>query len=227
MPTSKNQSTIKYTNALTNSASYSIRDHCGTSQAAEMLGLSVGTIQKLVDQQILQSWKTQGGHRKIAMASIFEYQRKFNIIPPKSKPIERRLRVLLVEDDAITRQLILEYCNNTTVSVECTAMATGMEALMHIADIQPDLLITDLDMPGVDGFELLRLLRKNSQFDQMLILILTTLTKAEIENRGELPEGSIYLSKPAKASWFNGFFEGIILGSHKEKNDDPRINWSK
>lgn len=203
-------STIK-NKIIIDNIQYDIEDYCGTSQASKMLGLSVGTIQKLVDQQILQSWKTHGGHRKISITSILAYQRKFDIVPIQSKSVEQRLRILLVEDDLVTRQLILEYCNNTTVPVECTAMATGMEALIHIASIQPDLLITDLDMPGVDGFELLYLLRKNSEFDKMVVLVLTCLTKEEIQNRGQLPPGCIYLAKPAKASWFNGFFEGISI----------------
>lgn len=188
-----------------------IENYCGTRYAAKLLGLSVGTIQKLVEKNELYGWKTEGGHRRISITSIEEYQRKFEIITNPTKPTDQRLRVLLVEDDAVTRKMLESYCNNAPLPIDCTVMGSGMEALINIASIQPDLLITDLDMPGVDGFELLRLLRQNSQFDQMAVLVLTALTKAEIRDRGELPQGSIYLPKPAKASWFNGFFEGITL----------------
>jgi excisionase family DNA binding protein len=43
---------------------------CGTSKAAELLQLSVGTVQGLVDKNILHAWVTQGGHRRISLESI-------------------------------------------------------------------------------------------------------------------------------------------------------------
>jgi excisionase family DNA binding protein len=45
-------------------------DYCGTTYAAKLLGLSVGTIQTLVEKNELQAWKTQGGHRRISMPSM-------------------------------------------------------------------------------------------------------------------------------------------------------------
>lgn len=49
-------------------------DHCGTFEAARLLGLSVGTVQSLVEQGALQAWKTPGGHRRIDRASIEQFQ---------------------------------------------------------------------------------------------------------------------------------------------------------
>ena len=189
-----------------------IENHCGTGYAAKLLGLSVGTIQKLVTQNVLHSWKTNGGHRKITMASIDEYQRKIELIKPQPPSKDERLCVLLVEDDAVTRQMVQGYCTNSTIPVNCIAKASAMEAMIHLTDIQPDLLITDLNMPGIDGFELLRLLRQNPRFNQMALMVLTSLTPVEIQARGELPQGTICLHKPVKASWFHGFFEGLFLG---------------
>jgi len=78
-------------------------------------------------------------------------------------------------------------------------MSSGLEALIDIASIKPDILITDLDMPGVDGFELLRTLRQNPQFHRMTSLVLSALTSEVIESRGGLPEGCI--SWPSPSTW--------------------------
>jgi len=191
--------------------SHGIETHCGTGHAAKVLGMSVGTIHKLVAKNELQAWKTGGGHRKITIASLEEYQRRFEQIPRQSPSKDGQLRVLLVEDDAVTRQMVQGYCNNATLPVHCTAIASGMEAMIRITDIQPDLLITDLDMPGIDGFELLHLLRQNPRFDPMAVMVLTTLTPEEIQARGQLPQGTVCISKPVKASWFHGFFSSILM----------------
>lgn len=189
-------------------------DYCGTTYAAKLLGLSVGTIQMLVEKDELRAWKTQGGHRRISLASIKEYQLKYNpIIQSKDVDKNNRLRVLLVEDDAVTRSMLLGFFESEHLPIDCTAMASGMEALIDIASFQPDVLISDLGMPGIDGFELLRTLRQNPMFDRMAILVLTALTTDEIQNRGGLPEGSIYKQKPVKVEWFDGFFAGIKVGA--------------
>ena len=79
-----------------------------------------------------------------------------------------------------------------------------------MASIQPDVLIADLNMPGVDGFELLRTLRNNSQFSKMSCLAVSALTQEEINARGGLPEGVIFMPKPLSMHWLNGFFAAIM-----------------
>lgn len=191
-------------------------DYCGTTYAAKLLGLSVGTIQTLVEKNELQAWKTQGGHRRISMPSIREYQRKHNMLTVQTPTNETRLRVLLVEDDAVTREMLRDYCNRSSMPVDCTAMSSGLEALIDIASIKPDVLITDLDMPGVDGFELLRTLQQNPNFSRMTRLVLSALTPEEIKARGGLPENVVFMSKPINMDWFNGFFTAFMAGRHIE-----------
>ncbi|MEK7345052.1 MAG: response regulator [Pseudomonadota bacterium] len=187
-------------------------DYCGTTYAAKLLGLSVGTIQTLVEKNELQAWKTQGGHRRISMPSIREYQRKHNMVTIQTEQRDNRLRVLLVEDDAVTREMLRGYCNRSTMPVDCTAMSSGLEALIDIASIKPDVLITDLDMPGVDGFELLRTLRQNPQFNRMTTLVLSALSPDKVAARGGLPDGTIFMAKPINMDWFNGFFTAFLAG---------------
>jgi excisionase family DNA binding protein len=191
-------------------------DFCGTTFAAKLLGLSVGTVQTLVEKNELQAWKTQGGHRRISMPSIRDYQLKHNMLAPHTDPRDHRLRVLLVEDDPVTRELLRGYCHRSSMPVDCTAMASGLEALIDIASIQPDVLITDLDMPGVDGFELLRTLRQNPLFSRMTTLVLSALVPEEVAQRGGLPEGSIFVAKPINMDWFNGFFTAFLASRYQE-----------
>jgi excisionase family DNA binding protein len=186
-------------------------DYCSTTYAAKLLGLSVGTVQGLVEKNKLHAWKTQGGHRRISLHSINDYMLKNNFKFSAAESHEKHLRILLVEDDSVTREMLKGYCENSALPVDCTAMSSGMEALIDIASINPDLLITDLDMPGIDGFELLRTIRQNPQFNKMIILILSALPENVIKERGGIPEGCIYLAKPVKGDWFQGFFSGIIL----------------
>jgi len=186
-----------------------VENFCGTTYAAKLLGLSVGTIQSLVEKNELHAWKTQGGHRRISMPSIREYQRKHNMPVTAADLHRERLRVLVVDDDPVARDMLRDFTTRVEMPVDCTLMASGLEALIDIASIQPDVLIADLHMPGVDGFELLRTLRSNSLFSNMSCLAVSALTLAEIEARGGLPAGVIFMPKPLSMHWLNGFFAAI------------------
>lgn len=191
-------------------------DYCGTTYAAKLLGLSVGTIQTLVEKNELQAWKTQGGHRRISMPSIHNYQKKHNMLMSPMESKENRLRVLLVEDDPVTRDMIRDFCNRIEMPVDCTAMSSGLEALIDMASIQPDVLIADLNMPGVDGFELLKTLKHSAHFQRMTCLVISAMTAGEIDAKGGLPEGTIFMAKPVNMQWFNGFFTALIAARKLE-----------
>jgi excisionase family DNA binding protein len=193
-----------------------LENYCGTTYAARLLGLSVGTIQSLVEKNELHAWKTQGGHRRISMPSIREYQRKHNMPVTMSENSHQRLRVLVVDDDPVAREMLRGLTSRTEIPVDCTVMSSGLEALIDIASIQPDVLIADLNMPGVDGFELLRTLRNNSQFTKMSCLAVSALSQEEITARGGLPEGVIFMPKPLSMNWLNGFFAAIVATRQSE-----------
>ncbi len=183
-------------------------DFCGTFYAAKTLGLSVGTVQALVEKNELQAWKTQGGHRRISMQSIREYQRLHGIseVPMKAS----HLKVLVVDDDDATLEVFREKINRWNFPVDCTTMSSAMEAMIDITSIKPDVLVTDLKMPGVDGFELLRTLRANPAFSSMVLLAMTGLSEEEIAKKGGLPSLTYTVQKPIDMKWLHGFLTALV-----------------
>lgn len=183
--------------------------YCGTTYAARLLGLSVGTIQSLVEKNELQAWKTQGGHRRILMSSIRDYQRKHNMPALTAESDHTRLRVLVVDDDPIVLEMFRGFAAKGDILLDCTLMSSGLEALIDIANIQPDILIADLNMSGVDGFELFRTLRSSNHFSKMPCLAISAMTEHEIKERGGLPDGVLFMPKPLSLHWLDGFFAAI------------------
>jgi excisionase family DNA binding protein len=204
---------------------FSSEDYCGTSYAAKLLGLSVATVQALVEKGEIEAWKTLGGHRRIALHSISAYLAKNS--PQLSRPepnSKARLRVLLVEDDAEARELYRCQFEAWDLPVDCTWMPSALEALMDIASMRPDLLITDLSMPGVDGMEMLKALNRNSQLTEMQILVITGLPRESIEARGGLPKHAHLLAKPTNFAWLEGYMTALaaVNASSKSRERDPR-----
>jgi excisionase family DNA binding protein len=194
----------------------SAEEFCGTSYAAMLLDLSVGTVQALVEKNELRAWKTGGGHRRISMQSILDYQKRHHLKVSSRRANEAALKLLVVEDDALTRELIKSMVEQWNLPIDCTAMASAIDALIDMSSLHPDVLITDLNMPGVDGFELLRTLRANPSFADISVLALTGLSETQVAERGGLPENTVLLGKPLDMSWLHGYFVAL-LGNRKRK----------
>ena len=175
--------------------------YCTTRDAAEMLGVSLRTAQLWVDSGILEAWKTDGGHRRIKVDSVQRLLRE-------QKPTEQsadasgdsaaltRLKVLVVEDDNVLLKLYRLRIAAWQLPVDVTTASNGYEALVLIGREQPDLMIADLNMPGLDGFQMVRTLVTSSFREGMQIVVVTGLDAVDVAFRGGLPEGVRLFSKP-------------------------------
>lgn len=197
-------------------ADFASENYCGTSYAAKLLGLSVATVQALVEKGEIEAWKTLGGHRRIALNSINAYLAKNSPqlsrvdVDPKS-----RLRVLIVEDDEATRELYQHQFAQWDLPVDCTWLPSALEAMMDIASMRPDLLITDLSMPGVDGIEMLKVLKRNHQLADMQIVVISGLDPAAIAARGGLPADAHRITKPVNFDWLEGYLAALVTANIK------------
>ena len=181
---------------------------CTTREAATLLGVSVGTVQLWVENGLLQAWKTAGGHRRVLRDSVNSLlhnkggQRpdlKVLVTPPPPAappPSLRRLRVLVVEDDPMLLRLYQVKISAWPMKPEVSVTDNAMTALMMIGRSGPDLLVTDLQMPGMDGFKMLRVLRETPETRRTRVVVVSGLDAAEIQDRGGLPADVEVLPKP-------------------------------
>jgi excisionase family DNA binding protein len=202
--------------AAITASDFSSEDYCGTSYAAKLLGLSVATVQSLVEKGEIEAWKTLGGHRRIALQSINAYLAKNS--PQLSRADtdpKHRLRVLMVEDDENTRELYRCQFEDWDLPVDCTWMPSALEAMMDIASMRPDLLITDLSMPGVDGIEMLKACKRNLQLADMQIVVISGLAPEAVQARGGLPAEAHLLQKPINFDWLHGYITALVTANRK------------
>ena len=107
------------------------------------------------------------------------------------------LKLLLVEDDPNLLRLFSMVVEGWDFPVELTIAQNGFQGLLRIGQMRPDLVVTDLNMPGVDGFEMLRSLKtEGSGFEGLDVIVVSALELSDIRNRGGLPEGVRFLQKP-------------------------------
>ena len=159
-----------------------------------MLSVSLRTAQLWSESGLLEAWKTQGGHRRISRESIERLLTSENEKPQDAT--SGALKVLVVEDDTVLRRLYEINIRRWPLAVELETADDGFEALIQIGRNPPDLLISDLNMPGMDGFRMLFALCSMKEFSEMKIVAVSGLGEEEISRRGGVPEGIPVLSKP-------------------------------
>lgn len=178
------------------------KSFCTTREAAALLGVSVGTVQLWVESGLLEAWKTSGGHRRVVRESIERLLHKPDRpIPPPIPDLDtglrdRKFNILVVDDDIELLRLYETVIGSWNLPCNLMCFDNAVSALLAIGRREPDLLITDLHMPEVDGFEMLRVLGKSPDVGRMQVVVVSGLDEADIESRGGVPPGVTVLPKP-------------------------------
>jgi excisionase family DNA binding protein len=175
------------------------KSFCTTREAARALGVSVGTVQLWVESGLLQAWKTAGGHRRVLRDSVDRLLHKESepsAPAPLSADAVGRLSVMVVEDDANLLRLYQANMSRWPMRPEVHLLGNAVTALLHMGRQRPDLLVADLNMPDMDGFNMLRVLRSTPEFDRTTIVVVSGLDAAEITQRGGIPDAIEVLAKP-------------------------------
>ncbi len=102
-------------------------------------------------------------------------------------------RILIVDDDPINIQLLMKALQGT---YDIFTATNGCDAVSQVNDTSPDLLILDVMMPDLSGFDVCRLIKAEATYADIPILFLTAKDAIEAEITGLKVGGIDYLTKP-------------------------------
>lgn len=104
------------------------------------------------------------------------------------------LTILVVDDESAIRLGVTDYLEMSGYSV--IAAENGERALEMLEAYHPHLIVTDITMPQMDGYELVRKLRQRPAFQLLPVIFLTARTDIHERIRGYQSGGDVYLPKP-------------------------------
>ncbi len=122
-------------------------------------------------------------------------------------------KILVVDDSATVRKLIINILKGA--DYETVEAVDGVDALEKLAQEDIDLIIADLNMPRMNGLELIRTIRKDPVYSDIPIVMLTTEGSEEDKKRGFEAGANVYLVKPAPPSLIL-YKIGSLLNANKE-----------
>lgn len=185
------------------------KEYYTTIEAAKLLGVSVRTVQLWVESGALDAWKTAGGHRRIVAKSVQEH---IDGREPVDATPNNKKRVLVVEDNPTVAKFYQAAIDSWSQPIEVVTKQDGFEGLLDIGQSPPDLLISDIYMPGMDGLQMIRSLYKSQQLSSDKIIIISGLSSESIAERGGIPTDVTFFSKPVNVEQLkSAIFERLSL----------------
>jgi len=169
-----------------------------TLDVAKRLGVSLQTVQRWVDAGHLKAWKTLGGHRRIDAESaeqLFKSQDgQIGVVSDSKTPAS--ISVVVVDDDAADRALMVALVRQALPEAHIEVAENGFLALALIGKLRPEIVVTDIHMPHMDGFEMVRQLSANELIRPQTLIAVSASSPQEVAVLGQLPDDVQLLTKP-------------------------------
>lgn len=117
--------------------------------------------------------------------------------------------ILIVEDSATTRSLIRAVVEELG-DFNIVEAPTGFEALKLLPTQEFDSILTDINMPDINGLELINFIRSNPRYNHIPLIIVSTERSEEDKKRGLALGANAYVTKPFKASELQEILKKVL-----------------
>ncbi|WP_176466219.1 response regulator transcription factor [Aliifodinibius salipaludis] len=118
-------------------------------------------------------------------------------------------QILIVDDDDLSRKLISRLVSKE-FDYEITSKANGIEALEYARKHIPQLIILDLMLPGMDGFEILKKVREDQKFNQTKVVLVSAKSRSEDIEHGFDLTADEYITKPFQPKEFTARIRKLL-----------------
>ena len=166
------------------------------SQASEYCKVSSKTIINWIDAGYIKAYKTVGGHRRMKKEDLDQFLREKGMpIPDESKGDERK-KILVVDDDKIIVETIVQALEEDEHGYEMISASDGFEAGLQVSHFKPDLVILDIMMPDINGYEVCQKIKCTPETRDIKIVVLSAYLNDETFTRMKEYGADACFSKP-------------------------------
>lgn len=130
--------------------------------------------------------------------------------------------VVIIDDSVVVRKIV--ETSMSRAGIRCLGFRDGYEALCALKsemEQPPDLIFLDINLPRLDGYDLLRLLRSHPGFDQMVIVILSARDSVLDRVKCRLAGARAYLVKPFRTQDLLALVANYLPASSLRENEPP------
>lgn len=165
-------------------------------KASQYCSVSPKTIINWIDAGHIKAYRTPGGHRRINLKDLETFMTKQGIPIPESVLEDDRKKILVVDDDPIIVESIVQSLEEDEHDYEVISAADGFEAGLQVNHFKPNLLILDIMMPDIKGYEVCEKIKSNTETKDTKIVVLSAYLDEEKFNKMKEHGADACFSKP-------------------------------
>lgn len=142
-----------------------------TQQVSEFLSVARKSVSNWIDQGKLRAFKTPGGYKRIPHADLIRFINEYKMpLPPQ---LVSSRKVLIVDDDDLALKVYKRSLRRLGKTVQVETKNNPLEALIEIGGKKPDLVIVDIVMPNMDGYEFCKRLKEHPETKDIKVVAMT------------------------------------------------------
>jgi excisionase family DNA binding protein len=165
-------------------------------QASKYCNVSPKSIINWIDAGHIEAYRTVGGHRRIKKEDLESFMKKQGIPIPEGQTMAERKRILIVDDDPIIVETLVQALEEDEHDYEIISASDGFEAGIQVNHFKPHLLILDIMMPDIKGFEVCKRIKSDESSKTTKIVVLSAYLDEEKFNQMKENGADLCFSKP-------------------------------
>jgi excisionase family DNA binding protein len=165
-------------------------------QASKYCGVSPKTVSNWIDEGHINAFRTVGGHRRIRKEDLDAFLRKQGMPVPGALVEGERKKILVIDDDNLIVETIVSSLEEEPHDYEIISASDGFEAGIQVSHFKPDLLILDIMMPDIDGYEVCRKVKGDPATCNIKIIVLSAYMDEENYESMKRNGADVCFSKP-------------------------------
>lgn len=142
------------------------------NDVAELMMVSPTTVRQWAQSGKLRAQITPGGHRRFLPRDIEIFARERGVSLNRGDSSEQT-RVLIVDDDEQFGRFLIAALEECESPPEVASASSGFEAGQMMESFQPDIVLLDLMMPGVNGFQVCKQLKADARWKSVRVIAMT------------------------------------------------------
>jgi excisionase family DNA binding protein len=172
-----------------------------TFEISQICGVNPTTVQNWVKGKKLRAFQTPGGHRRVRREDLIAFMKEFGM--PIPSELSQNLPLIMIVDDEIDIIEMLEALFKSGESEVNVAKAqSGVEALVMIGESKPDLLILDIMLPGMNGYEVCKKLKSSPNTQNIKIVAISGDHSPAVRDRILSSGADLFFTKPLEVVEF-------------------------
>ncbi len=151
-----------------------------TGEVAAFCHVTINAVKKWIAAGKLVAFRTPGGHFRVNREDFLTFLDKYKLeIKEEFFPV--RKKILIIDDEPGVREFVKGALEAMNGGYQIETAGDGYEALIKVGDFKPELLVLDIRMPKIDGFEVCRRIKQDAHTSQIKILAVTAYGSDDIE----------------------------------------------